>query len=252
MTNRNIVRKLTKREVDAARPIECRYIIWDTELRGFGLRVEPSGRKTFITRYRAGGGRTGIQRQKTLGQYGEITPDQARKRARLTLADAADGNDPVGMAKRSREPAITIAQVCDWYLEQAGNGRIRGRQGRPIKSSTLAMDRSRIEAHVKPLLGKKPVQILASHDFEEMQGHIALGKTKHSRDRSANRKRGGLASGGDAVAARTLGMISTILEHAVRHRLIPHNPTNGARKIAGQRRTIRLSLDQVRLLGERT
>jgi hypothetical protein len=39
------------------------------------------------------------------------------------------------------------------------------------------MDRSRIETHVKPLLGRKPVRAFSSQDFEEMQARIALGKT---------------------------------------------------------------------------
>jgi integrase len=251
MTGRNKVRKLTKREIDGTQPEERRYTVWDTELRGFGLRVEPSGRKTFIARYRAGGGRTGTQRQATIGRYGTFTPDQARKLARRALAAVASGEDPVAKARSNRQSGITISQVCEWYLEQATVGRIRGRLGRVIKPSTLAMDRSRIETHVKPLLGKKTVRALASHDFEEMQSKIAVGETaKQALDVDATPKRGGLASGGDAVAARTLGMLSTILEHAVRHRLIPHNPAKGIRKIAGRRRTFRLSLEQVRLLGE--
>jgi integrase len=251
MTNKDRVRKLTKRVVDGAQAGQYRYIVWDIEVRGFGLRVEPSGRKTFIARYRAGGGRTGIQRQKTIGQYGKTTPDQARRLARLTLAAAERGDDPVETARTNREPAITIAEVCEWYLEQATVGRIRGRKGRPIKPSTLIMDRSRIETHVKPLLGKRPVRVLSWQDLEDMQAKIALGKTtKQALDNGVRRKRGGVASGGDAVAARTLGMLSTILEHAVRNRLIPHNPAKGARKIAGQRRTFRLSMEQVRSLGE--
>jgi hypothetical protein len=74
------------------------------------------------------------------------------------------------------------------------------------------MDRSRIETHVKPLLGKRSVRALSCHDFEEMQAKIALGKTaKQMVNGSAPRRRGGMASGGEAVAARTLGMLSTIL-----------------------------------------
>jgi Arm DNA-binding domain len=251
VTNQDQVQKLTKRSVDAAGPKKHRYIVWDVEVRGFGLRVEPSGRKAFIARYRVGGGRRGIQRQATLGRYGTITPDQARKLARRILAAVANGEDPVGTVRNNRQPAITIAEVCDWYLEQATVGRIRGREGRLIKPSTLSMDQSRIETHVKPILGKKLVRILSPHDFEEMQAEIALGKiAKHSPDDGPTRRRGGVASGGEAVAARTLGMLSTILEHAVRHRLISNNPAKGARKIAGRRRTRRLSLEEVRLLGE--
>ena len=56
MTNRDrSEQKLTKREVDGARPGKYRYTVWDTEVRGFGVRVEPSGRKTFIARSTAWG-----------------------------------------------------------------------------------------------------------------------------------------------------------------------------------------------------
>jgi hypothetical protein len=45
-------------------------------------------------------------------------------------------------------------------------------------------------------------------------------------------------------------MVRTILEHARRKRLIPENPARGARKLADQKRTVRLSLDQVKVLGK--
>jgi hypothetical protein len=93
---------LTKRLVDAAKPQPGRYIIWDSGLAGFGLRVEPTGRKTFIARYRAGGGRSGTLRQATLGRYGILTPDHARVLARKILGAAADGSDPVEEKKRAR------------------------------------------------------------------------------------------------------------------------------------------------------
>lgn len=47
---------LTKRIVDAARPDHERYHVWDSELSGFGLRIAPTGVKTFIIKYRADGG----------------------------------------------------------------------------------------------------------------------------------------------------------------------------------------------------
>jgi integrase len=246
--------KLTKRLVDAAKPKSCRYIIWDSELAGFGLRVEPTGRKTFIARYRAGGGRSGTLRQATIGRYGTLTPDHARMLARKTLGAAASGGDPVGEMKKDRQPGITVSQVCDWYLEQAEAGRILGRKGRPIKASTIAMDRSRIQTHVKPLIGKKPIRSLAAHDIEEMQADIAAGKMAQPRRALMGREkrkqpRGGIATGGAGVAARSLGMVRTIFEHAKRKMLISENPAKGARKLADQKRKGRLTLDQVRLLG---
>ena len=52
---------------------------------------------------------------------------------------------------------------------------------RPIKASTIAMDRSRIQTHVKPLIGKKPIRSLSAHDIEEMQADIAAGKLAQPR-----------------------------------------------------------------------
>jgi len=246
--------RLTKRLVEAAAPQPRRYMIWDSGLPGFGLRVEPTGRKTFVARYRAGGGRSGTLRQATLGRYGIITPDQARLQARKILGAAADGRDPVDEKKRRRKPRITVSQACDWYLEQAEAGRLLGRKGQPIKGSTLAMDRSRIETHVKPLIGRKAIEDLTVHDIEEMQADIAGGKTakfeSSTPGREGRRKRGGIAAGGNSVAARSLGMARTIFEHARRTGLIPENPAKGARKLADQRRMVRLSLDQIRALGQ--
>jgi integrase len=229
-----------------------RFIVWDGDLPGFGLRVEPTGRKTFIARYRAGGGRSGVLRQATLGRYGTVTVDEARSHAKRLLGAAAGGGDPVGERREARQTGLTVAEVCDWYMERAESGRLLGRRGRPIKASTLAMDRSRIETHVKPLIGRRPVSALASHDIEEMQADIAAGKTATPRPREApsKRRRGGEVSGGDGVAARTLGMLRTIFGHALRNRIIAANPAVGARKLADQKRRIRLNLDQFRQLGE--
>ena len=92
MSDRGRVQKLTKRVVDAAKPEANRFIVWDSELAGFGLRVEPTGRKTFIARYRAGGGRTGTLRQAKVGRYGTITIEEGRALARkLRFLDVPSG-----------------------------------------------------------------------------------------------------------------------------------------------------------------
>ena len=243
--------KLSKRTVDAACPEANRYVLWDADLAGFGLRVEPSGKKTFIARYRAGGGRSGTLRQATVGRYGALTADEARTKARRILGAAASGTDPVGNQREARRIGLTVAEVCDWYVKSAEGGRILGRRGRPIKASTIEMDKSRIEQHVKPLLGSRPVARLAPQDFEDMQAEIAAGRTAKTlpAPRSGKRRRGGATTGGEAVASRTLGMLKAILEHAARGGTIASNPTRGARKIADRRRRTRLSLEQVRSLG---
>src|SRR3546814_11846499 len=47
--------KVTKRYVDAMRPGPKDAFLWDDELHGFGLKVTPSGAKSFIFQYRLGG-----------------------------------------------------------------------------------------------------------------------------------------------------------------------------------------------------
>jgi integrase len=240
--------KLTKRVVDSLEPGAARAITWDTALPGFGIRVETSGRKTFIARYRAGGGRTGVLRQATIGRYGPLTVDEARVKAKKLLGAAASGGDPVGDQRSARKAGITVAEVCDWYLKEAEAGRILGRRGRPIKQSTLVTDRERIEAHVKPLLEKRTVRGLTMRDMEEMQADIAAGKTvRHPQPKK--RPPGGIVLGGRGVGARTLAMMSAIFGHAVRRQIVDHNPAKGVRKFASRPRKFRLSVDQVRALG---
>src|SRR5271166_6096063 len=84
--------RITKRVVDGLEPHEGRDVFaWDGELRGFGVRVKPSGVKTFLIQYRNQEGRT---RRLVLGQCGVLTPEQARDAARQKLAAAARGEDP--------------------------------------------------------------------------------------------------------------------------------------------------------------
>ena len=234
--------KLTKRVVDAMSPTTGDTFAWDSELRGFGIRMKPSGVASYLVQYRNAHGRT---RRLVLGKVGTLTPEQARKLARLRLADVAEGRDPSADRHATRE-ALTVSEVCDWYLKEAETGRLVGRRGRAIKASTLAMDRSRIERHVKPLMGSEPVNGLLLVDLEKMQGKVAEGKTAAEKPSGG---RGGRTMGGPAVAGRTLGMMSTIFEHAVRARKIEANPAKGARKIQSRRRLARLSLEQVTALG---
>lgn len=104
--------RITKRAVDAATPELQRYVLWDFELKGFGLRVEPSGAKSYIVRYRVGGGRSGTPRQFSIGKHGTLTPEVARKQAVLALSAVALGKDPQG-EKSDARAEMTMTQLCD-------------------------------------------------------------------------------------------------------------------------------------------
>jgi hypothetical protein len=43
--------KLTKRNIDSLKPATTRYTAWDSDLRGFGVRITPSGEKTYVMKY---------------------------------------------------------------------------------------------------------------------------------------------------------------------------------------------------------
>lgn len=235
--------KITKRVIDALRPASDRDVLtWDSELRGFGVRVKPSGAMSYLIQYRNADGRSC---RLTLGKVGTLTPDEARTLARSKLADVSKGADPVA-EKRTANGAPTVAEVCDWYLENAKAGRILGRKGRPIKASTLALDRSRIDTHVKPLLGNRRVRTLTMADLEGFQADIVAGKTAKAR----TGPRGGTTTGGAGVAGRTAGMLHTIFAHAKRLNQIEANPAEGQRKFkAAKKPKRRLSLDEIARLG---
>lgn len=236
--------KLTKRSVDGmAVPLEGQAFLWDDELRGFGVRAIPSGLKVFVLQYRNEEGRS---RRIVLGRYGVLTVEQARKHALMKLGAVAGGADPAEERAKSRA-AITIREVCTWYLENAEAGKILGRKHRPIKSSTLAMDRSRIETHIIPLIGTRQVRALRIADIEKMQMDIVAGKTARSRK---SNKRGGKASGGPGVAGRAVSTLQSLLSHALRYDVVENNPAAGVRKIAGKPRTRRLGAIELRALGE--
>src|SRR5262245_17239536 len=232
------VPKLTKRVVDALRPALNRDVFkWDAgdgSLKGFGIRIKPSGVASYFVQYRNKEGRT---RRLVLGRVGELTPNEARNLAADKLKEARTGGDPSAERHASRT-AITVSELCDLYLADA--------MGR-IKPSTLAMDCSRIECHVKSLIGRCTVGALTRRDIERFQTDVAAGKTAKPR---REKGRGGRGSGGRGVAARTVGMLGTILEFAKRHGMIFENPARGVRRFPDNKRRRFLSLEELAALGE--
>ncbi|MCP5082891.1 MAG: tyrosine-type recombinase/integrase [Alphaproteobacteria bacterium] len=132
--------KLTKRNLDGLDVIDKRYFVWDDFLQGFGVRVEPSGRKTFLCRYR----NLGVRRQYTLGRYGIVTPDQARTEAKRILGAVSLGDDPAHNREELKK-AVCFSELFEVYL--AGHGP-------KLKSRTRQDYISGITRHVLPAIGK--------------------------------------------------------------------------------------------------
>lgn len=110
--------KISKRTVDALEPGAKPYIAFDADLKGFGVRVMPSGGRAFVVEYRPnGGGRANHVRRVTLGRMGALTPEQARRAAQDLLARVRLGADPAA-EKLAKRAAATLADVIEAYIAE--------------------------------------------------------------------------------------------------------------------------------------
>ena len=163
--------RLTKRAVDSLRPGPDRDVFaWDGEIRGLGVRVKPTGLKTYFVQYRNADGRT---RRLVIGKHGVLTTDEARDLGRQKLAEVSKGEDPSAKRRAARE-RMTVSEVCDWYLTEGRAGRLIGRNRRPIKASSLDGDEGRINVHITPLIGSQTVDSLILADVEKCSRNRSL------------------------------------------------------------------------------
>ena len=108
---------LTKRAVDALQPGDRPWTAWDDKIVGFGVRVQPSGVKSFLVNYRVGdGGRRAPNKRFVIGRHGRMSIDQARRKAREVLGEVAGGGDPADERARARAMP-TLEQAFEDYMK---------------------------------------------------------------------------------------------------------------------------------------
>lgn len=224
-----VTKRLTKRVVEALAPRSERYVVWDSELKGFGVRVTPQGRKTYLVRYRTTGG---ADRRLTLTTHGVMTTEEAREQARLALADAAMGGDPQGL-KAERRAEMTMKALCELYMAEGTATK---------KDTTLRIDRIRIERHINPRLGSRKVTDITRGDIQRLMidvgnGHIRGEATPHTR-------------GGKGAASRTVGLLGGIFTFAQERGLVESNPVRGLKRYKDNRRERFLSAAELGRLGD--
>jgi integrase len=120
-------RKITKRAVDDVAPSASDQFVWDTELKGFGLKVTPAGNKVYILQYRTGG-RGSPTKRVTIGRHGALTPDQARSEATRLAGAVAAGNDPAAVRAVQRG-APTVADLAARFLSEHVATKTKQRTG---------------------------------------------------------------------------------------------------------------------------
>lgn len=231
--------KITKSVIDKLEPKEKDYFLWDETLKGFGIKITPKGVKVYIAQYRTAGGRRGTVKRVTIGKHGSPwTPDAARDEAKQILALVVQGEDPAEN-KRIQRTMLTVSELCDEYLQEGTSSK---------KESTLVSDRGRIERHIKPLIGKLPVNSITQQDIKRLMNDIAQGKT------ATNIKTGlrgrAIVTGGKGTATRTVGLLGGIFSYAVELGLIDGNPVHGIKRFKDKKNERFLSSEELALVGQ--
>ena len=168
---------------------------WDSEIRGFGVRVYASGKKSFVLLYR----HEGKQRLYTIDQYGKITLEQARDLARKRLGEVADNQDIVAERQKAKQKhEYTVKKAFTLFMNKYA--KIHNRNWH---------EPERIFKHdVLPKLGSKPIDEVTKADIIKIIDAIM---DRHKRTQ----------------ATRTFAAVRKFFNWCVERDMIQHSPVTG-------------------------
>jgi integrase len=150
--------RITKRTVDAAHPSKTDQFFWDRDLKGFGLKVTPSGNKVYLLQYRKGG-RGAPTKRVTIGRHGALTPDQARKEAARLSGAIASGGDPAAV-RAAEKSAPTLRVLAERFLNE--------HVATKTKPRTAVEYRRLVENIIVPAFGHKRVREVTRGDVSRL------------------------------------------------------------------------------------
>jgi integrase len=210
--------KLTKRFVESI-PADAdkEILIWDPELRGFGVRIFPTGRRTYFVQYRNQFGGT---RRKKIGVHGVITAELARDEAKKLLGEVAKGEDPSSEHKKIKLKPSFI-ELSQEYLEVYAEPNKRPK--------SLREDQKMLKNIVLPRLGNKKVEEVTAHDIQHL--HHQLRDTPY-------------------MANRVRALLSKMFNLAVQWGWCPKNPVEGVQKYQEHKRERWLNDEELQRLYE--
>ncbi len=162
--------KITKRFVESIVPDSEKTLkYWDSELKGFGLVVLPSGRRTYCIEYRNA---NRVKKRIKVGIHGQIATEQARELAKQKLAHVAHGADPAE-TKKSNKSLPTMGELAKNYLE---------RHGYKKRPKSLQEDQKKLKKLILPVFERQKVQQVTRRDVESF--HKDLQKTPYQANRA--------------------------------------------------------------------
>jgi integrase len=231
------VRRISIRVVERLAPGQ---IVWDTEVRGFGIRRQRA-KKIYILKAAI----AGRQRWFSIGEHGAPwTPDLARKEAQRLWGEIRAGTN-LAAVREARRTRPTMADLCDRYLEE------HAREHK--KTSSAHLDERNIENHIKPLIGQLFVDEVARADIDAFKRAAKDGKTrKPGQSRRTSFRGGAVVRGGGIVANRCLALLSKMFNLAEVWGWRPEhsNPVRHIEKYKEPRRERYLSPQEFARLGE--
>ena len=214
--------QITKRLVDGLKSRNAEYFVWDGSLAGFGVRVQSTGARSYVVKYRAGSGRGAPTRRLTLGKVGTLTPDEARTLAKKMLGSVAHGADPA--AQRAAEKrASTLAEVAEQFLTEHVEAK---RSASSAKSYRDLLERLAI-----PDLGNRKAEKITTAEIQRLH-------SKHG--------------GSPYQANRLLRVLSSLFTFAGKAHIVPvgFNPCRGIEYFPEEGRERYLSTLELAQIGE--
>lgn len=205
-------RRLSKTIVEALTvPASGQAVTWDADLTGYGVRISERGTRTYFVQSRLPDGR---QVKIKIGRHGMIAAEQARARAKTMLCAMAAGTDPAAErraarnAETERRAAPTMTDLCDRYLREHAERRKRLRSSRG--------DRTLIDRHILPAIGRRKVADVTFDDVEELHRRIS--------------------EGAPIAANRAVALLSKAFNLAIRWGYRADNPCRGIERNPEERR----------------
>jgi hypothetical protein len=201
---------------DATPPSSGQSLMWDSEVKGFALRITKAGAKAWVLNFRA----SGVQRQMTIGSFPDWSCKAAREQAKALKREIDMGSDPM-LERHEQRAAPTFADLAEHYRKtHLPRKRLSGQTS----------DNLILEKHVLPKLGNRKLAAIRHSDIAALHGTIS----KHT----------------PIAANRVISLLSKMFGLAIKQEWMETNSAKGIERNAENRRERYLSPAEIGRLVE--
>jgi len=190
-------------------------IVWDEELRGFGVRLTEAGTITYVLDYYFGG----VKRRYCIGRHPEFTPDTARAKAMALKVDIANGHNPLA-ERHAWKDEPTLKKLADAWLEDASKRK---------RESSLRDDRRMLNSIILPKLGDKRLDEIEGKNITLL--HESLRPSPYQ-------------------ANRVVALLSSIFNYGIADKWTTENPAKGIQKFDEVKRERWLTVEELQKFRE--